>query len=222
MAVANPWSNAGITMGGNTSLNFGTNYSVDPDLTAKNEYDRQLRGKGLADAQIAIQPATEANAFKQQRFNAIFPWLTGQMGNLQSNMARPGGQSGMSPEITVGGVLNPQQIQQQVNAARSGNDQSAATQMQGQTATTAGQGFGANSPLLAALHGQTMASNLATNTGNERDIRLQAATGNAQNLLATQGARETQFANRQREDIQRRTPIWGAYGSLLGALSGLV
>lgn len=173
-------------------------------------------------AQLGIQPAMTSEANKMSRFNSIFPLLTGQFSRINSQMATAGGQSGKSPEITVGGVLNPQQIQQQVNAMRAGNDQTGASQMAQQGRDTAGRGFGSRSPLLAALRGQTQANTLAENVGGEREIRLGAAQQNAGHLLGTQQAREGQFASRQREDIERRKPYFSLQNTLLQSLAGLV
>lgn len=177
---------------------------------------------GQKQAETAVQPALQANQMRQERFNTIFPWLQNQIGSFGSNMATAGGASPKSPEITVGGVFNPQQIQQQVNATRATNDRAMQSQNAQQTNKLAGQGFGANSPLLAALQGQNFAANLGTNTQAEQQLRTTAAQQNAQQVLGTQQARETQFANRQREDIERRKPYFGLYGQMLSSLGGLV
>lgn len=195
---------------------------LDPDVAAQVGAQKYGADQQLQAAKLAMQAQELPAQLQQQRFNSVFPWLQSQLGKFGSQMARPGGQSGASPEITVGGVLNPQQIQQQVNAMKSGNEQSSATQQQQQSRDLAGRGFGANSPLLAALHNQTQAATLGQNVGGERDIRLNAANANAGQLLKSQQAREQQFASRQQEDIQRRQPYFSMANTLLSSLAGLV
>lgn len=193
----------------------------DPDVQDQLANQRLGYQNQLDLANIGNQPALLAANQKQNRFQTLFPLLKNQMFNA-GKMATAGGQSGASPEISVGGVLNPQQIQQQVNSMRAGNDQTGATQMAKQTADTSGRGFGSNSPLLQALHGQTQANTLAQNVGGERDIRLGAAQKNAGQLLNTQQAREQQFASRQNEDLERRKPYFSLQNTLLSSLAGLV
>ena len=177
--------------------------------------------QGTEQARIGAEASKFPHILKQQRFDTLWPWLQGQFGNLQNELARAGGQSGASPEITVGGVWNPQQVNQQVNATRAQNDMAAQSQMKQQAQKVGGMGFGSNSPLLQALQGQTQAANLATNTQAEQQFRNQAAQLNAEHLFNTQQGRENQFASRQREDIERRKPIWSGYNTLLGSLVGL-
>lgn len=199
-------------MGGKVFGSADNSVNVANQHRMGQQYQSDIQ-KQIADSQLG---------FQQQKFNTVFPWLQGQFGNLASqwNSNGGGGSSGKSPEITVGGVWNPQQIQQQVNATRAGNDQKTASTMRGQTANLAGQGFGASSPLLAALHGQAQAANLGTNTQAEQQFRNEAAKANAGQLLNTQQARETQFANRQGEQIARQKNTVGMYSALLSALGG--
>ena len=204
-----------------TQRSKSTSYSHGAFETQGGNTSRPESFSTTGSEQSGINAGAYAQDLRQQRFNAIFPWLQGQIGNFGSNFATAGGQSPKSPEINVGGVWNPQQIQQRVNAARSQNDQAMRTMQRGQQEQLGGQGFGANSPLLAALQGQTAASNLATNTANEREVRNTAAEQNAKHVLGTQSAREAQFASRQQEDIERRKPYFALYGSLINSLSGL-
>ncbi len=210
---------------GSGTMTIQGQQGFDPYQAAHERWLSGDRNKTQLDAaRIGADASMLPARLQQQRFDTVFPWLTSQIGSFMSNpqFATIGGQSPASPEITVGGVLNPQQVQQQVNAMRAHNDQKAQTQMQGNSQDLAGRGFGSNSPLLAALQGQAQANNLATNTAGARDIRLNAAQMNASHLLDTQQAREGQFASRQREDIERRKPYWAYQTSLLGALAGLV
>lgn len=190
----------------------------------RSDFDRIEDDAKKKDLKAQLDASNLPHMLKQQRFDTVFPWLQGQLGSAFSGggMASAGGQSPPSPEITVGGVWNPQQVQQQVNAARAGNDQTTAKRVQSAGQDMASRGFGSSSPLLQALQGQAYAANLGTNTTNEREIRNNAGQQNAQHLLGTQSARENQFASREKADIARRAPYWQTMNSLVGALSGLV
>lgn len=171
-------------------------------------------------AQLAADAARYPAQLQQERFNQVFPLLSGLLGGY--NFDRVGGQSGPSPEITVGPVWNQQQVQQQVNAARATNDAVTANQTRATEQEVAGRGFGSNSPLLAALRSGQQMAGMRTNAESERNIRLGAAETNAQQLLKTQQAREGQFATRMDEDIRRRQAALQGYSALLGTLGGLV
>lgn len=175
-------------------------------------------------ANIAAQAATLPARLREQNFNQVFPFLKSQLSALgtQGGLARAGGQSGPSPEISVGPVLNDQQIQQQVNATRASNDATAANQTVQDQRDAGGRGFASNSPLLAMLNaGRQMSANQA-NTQAEQGLRLNAAQQNAGHILDTQQAREQQFASRQQEDIQRRVPVFAQQNALIAALSGIL
>ncbi len=209
--------------GGGLLLQEGSMIGMkDPDF--QDQLANQRLGFGSQEniARMSAEASKYPALLQQQRFDRLFPWMQGQMGSINKQMATAGGQSGPSPEITVGGVLNPQQIQQQVNSMRASNDQTGAGQMAKQASQLAGRGFGSNSPLLAALQGQTQANTLAQNVGGEREIRLGAAGQNAEHLLGTQQAREGQFASRMREDIERRKPYFSLQNTLLSSLAGMV
>lgn len=225
--------NAGHGPGSPFGTQGGESYNnmLDRDVQYQTDAQRDIAsGRNAADleqSRIAADAsrfgASYAPNLQQNRFNRIFPFLTSQFAGLQGGMSgTAGGQSGPSPEISVGGILSPSQISQQINAMRAGNDQAGASQMARQGSETAGRGFGSNSPLLAALRGQTAANTLSENVGGEREIRLSAAQQNAQHLLGTQQAREGQFAARQREDIERRKPYFSMANTLLSTLGGMM
>jgi hypothetical protein len=177
---------------------------LDPDV------DRQARAAELP------------HQLGQQRFNQIFPMLQNQLGQAMAGATSPGGSSGQSPEITVGPMWNPQQVQQQVNASRAANDQATGVRMQQAQRRVGASGFGSNSPLAMALQGNLQNQNLATNTANERELRLGAAQKNSDQVFRTQMGREQQFAARQGEDIERRKPYFNQFNSLLSAIAGMV
>ncbi len=193
---------------------FGGTGETDYRLALKNKFQKDLVDAGNA-------PALAAEAGRNSRFNTAFGFGQQALAGLQNQFATAGGQNRTAPEISVGGVLNPQQIQSQVNAQRAHNDQSLGTQQLGQANQLAGQGFGANSPLLNSLYSQGSAANRALNSTNERETRLGAAQANAGQLLQSQQAREAQSHSMADEDIRRRAPIYQAYSGLLNALTSM-
>lgn len=171
-------------------------------------------------ADASKYPAT----LKQDRFNQVFPWLQGQFGALSHSLNgdRVGGQSGGSPEISVGPVWNSQQIQGRVNDARASNDATTQTNINNMQQSMGGKGFGSNSPLAQALGVQMQGQNMANNTQAENDLRWNSAQGNADQITKTQGLREQQFAARNQEDIARRQALYNNQNTLISALSGIV
>jgi hypothetical protein len=169
----------------------------------------------------AYKLAQQKQGFDQQRFQSVWDTVLGQFNNMAGGFGAfggaPGGQSGQGPEITTKGVYTQPQIDQQVNAAKAGNDAATAARTKAFSADAAGRGFAPNSPLALAMAGRFQNQNLATNADAEREIRQGAGEKNAGLLLKQQQAREQQFASRMDEDIRRRTPMY----SLLGTLAGL-
>lgn len=167
------------------------------------------------------QPEMQAlglRAAADARKSALLSQLQGQMASFQ----QVGGKAAPLPGITVGGVWSDPQVQQQANAMRARNDQGAATQQRDIQTQMAGRGFSSRSPLLAALQAQVGASNRAANSAGERELRWDAAQGNARHLLNTQVARQNQWAQAEDSDIRRRQLQMSGYNALLGALTGLV
>lgn len=142
----------------------------------------------------------------------LWPWAK----NFAARSATAGGKSPFGPEITVGGIWNPQQTQQQVNAMQAGIAESTASRIREMQGRVAGHGFGANSPLAQQLAQGYQNQALGQQVGGERDIRLQAAQANAGQLLRTQALRQQQFEEAQKIDVERRKPYFALLGSLLG------
>lgn len=159
--------------------------------------------------------------YQQSRFNSVFPWLQQQMGAGAATYG-VGGSSAGQPTINANPVYNPQQIQQQVNSARAGNDRTMATQTRNTQQNLAGRGWGGNSPIAQAMAAQFGFQNLIANNDAERDIRFNSAKANSDQVLKGQTAREQQFANRQQEDIERRRTFASTQNALLGSLAGLI
>lgn len=184
----------------NATSRFGT---IQNNQTAR-------RGQQL-DYDVAMRGLND----KRGQSNRAFGMLGDLMGSYG---AAPGFAAGTGPAIDAGPVLTPGMVQQQVNAARSGNDAAAAGQARRTNADLAGRGFGANSPLAMALNGNAFARTMATNAADERDTRLGAAQMNASHVLDAQKAREQQYASRQQEAIERQRAYTGGLASLIGAL----
>lgn len=202
----------------------------------------QLRAK--TDRDVARMQA-DASMFgekqKQGRFNQVFPFLTSALGRfglsgppgpgnpifgngLPSPLDQPGSASPASqgPRIAAGPVWDAGQVQRQVNASRANVDaQTASRQRQAQQSTGA-RGFGSRSPLLAALQQQIAGQGMATGADQARDIRWQAAQGNAQQMLEGTKAQEGQYATRQAEGLEKRRQDVSGIQALLQALGGLV
>lgn len=160
------------------------------------------------------------HTLKQGRWDQMFPWIKGQLGNLGNwNSGYQGqGQVGAQPAISDSPIWSPQLIEQQVNATRAQNDQATAGRQAKLGQELAGRGFGSRSPLAMAL-GEAMAGqNLAGNTQAEQSLRWDAAQGNARHVLDAQKAREVQFANRQQEEIERNKITKGMLSQILGSL----
>ncbi len=208
------------------------------------QLDKQLgfqRERGLADdalrqqgynnqqriAQIGADASTVGARLQQDRFNQVFPYLRNELGGTggsgQGGFGYQGqGQVGTQPQISDAPVYNEQQIQQQVNSQRAGNDAAAASQQRNVRQQMSARGYGANSPLAMELGVGIGNRNLQANADAERQLRFDAAGANARQVLGAQTQREAQFANRQQEDIERNKTYQSRYNAVLAALSGLV
>jgi len=185
-------------------------YGIDQQAATSREGNR-------LQYQASILPAN----LRQSRFNTLLPYLNQAMGGMGSMFGggyNGAGQRGQQPLISAAPVLSASQVQQQVNGARANNDAATAGQVQQMNAGLAGRGFGSNSPLAQALMANYAGQNMATNTANERDTRINASQLNADHILKAQMAQEGQFASRQQEEIERGKAYTGGISSLLSAL----
>ncbi len=175
---------------------------------------------------------TQANAAKyphtlqQGRFDQVFPWLQGQFNNAGGLFGQSGyngqGQVGQQPWISDAPVYTPEQIQQQVNAARAHTAASVAGQQRQVEQKMAGQGFGSRSPLATSLAQRMAMKGLSAGTQAENDLRVQAAGENAKQVLGAQAAREGQFASRQKEEIDRNRTLQSYLSGLMASMVGMV
>lgn len=123
------------------------------------------------------------------------------VGGVNMGMGGPG----QRPEITAGPIWNQQQIDAQVNLQRARNDQATQGAIAKLPEQMSGRGFSTTgSPLMIELQARLQGQNLAANTAAENQFRFDTAGKNAQHLLASQQAREQQYATGQGEDITRR------------------
>lgn len=144
------------------------------------------------------------------RIQQLFPQLLAEYGSyntatpFSSLLAQIGGTPTDFPGITTGPIWGEPQIQGRVNAFRAQNDAATAGKGRRLADTTAGRGFGTNSPLYQELMGNLSAQNLSANTLGENDLRWNAAQGNAQHLLSTEQANVGRSAAVSADDLARR------------------
>lgn len=196
----------------NTDLANATNlHGIDTQAqTARRGQDVQLQ-----EANIQADAAKLPYQIKQQQYNQLLP----QFQAFAAQGYQPGsGQVGTQPAINAGPIWNDAQVQQQVNNQRAVIDATTAGNIQNMQASVAGRGFGGNSPLAQALAANYQGQGLGAAANAEQQTRWNAAQGNAQQVLQGQQAQESQFANRQQEDIARRNAWLGQYQSLAGLL----
>lgn len=196
-----------------------------------NQFNFQGTQAGLDRAQAKdLQSAALSNqlniagmpiAFAREKFNSIFPLVSGAIGGMGGGASAGGGGGGQA-QIAPGSVYTPGMIDQSVNSMKAGNAQQSATIQRQNSAANAAGGFGSNSPLLQALNNQAAMGAMQANTGGERDLRLGAATANAkQGLGAAQANNQARIGFGQLENDARRTDV-NARTSLLQALAGML
>lgn len=200
-------------------LGFQREQSINDNALRQQGYNNQLQI-----AQTQADASKYPSMMQQRRFDTVFPYLSKELGGQgNSGYGYQGkGQVGDQPNISDAPVYNEQQIQQQVNSQRAGNDASAATQQRNMRQQMSARGYGGNSPLAMELGMGIQNQNLQANTDTERQLRFDAAGANSKQVLGAQTQKETQFANRQQEDIERNKVYQSRYNALLAALSGLV
>lgn len=185
---------------------------------------RTVMGQRLGpySTEAAINPEMYAADQKQSRFNTVFPWLQNEFGSIMGGLANSGVTVGSGPQITASQVLTPDQIQQQVNQSRAHTDMQVGAQQRSSGNELAGRGLGGSSPLQMALNQGYSNQGMATNAGNTANIRINAATQNAQQLLGSQTARANQFNQETQNVIASKQPYFNLAGQLFGAMGGLI
>lgn len=210
----------------------GSQSALDRALSERmqgNQFNFQGTQAGLDRAQAEkLQAAQLSNnlsiaglpvAFAREKFNSIFPLVSGAIGGMGGGAGVGGGSVA---QRGPGVVYSQGMIDQGVNAMKAGNQQAAATQQRANTAANAAGGFGSNSPLLQALNNQAQMGAMQANTSGERDLRLGAAGANAkQGLGAAQASNQARIGFEQNAIDARRTDV-NARTSLLQALAGML
>lgn len=196
-----------------------------------NQFNFQGTQAGLDRAQAKdLQSAALSNqlsiagmpiAFAREKFNSIFPLVSGAIGGMGGGASAGGGGGGQA-QMAPGSVYTPGMIDQSVNSMKAGNAQQSATMQRKNASDNAAGGFGSNSPLLQAMNNQAQMGAMQANTSGERDLRLGAATANAkQGLGAAQANNQARIGFEQNAIDARRTDV-NARTSLLQALAGMM
>lgn len=206
-------------------MGYGGAYSPGGLPMNENTYDES---KLNADSQFELGMAPIN--FKRDVFDKTFPLIQGLAGsgNFNQSFGAVGGQNTPLPKLPNSFVYSPDQIQQQVNAARAQGDQGGLTQRQQTQANLTGRGFSTRSPLAMAMNQAADTGVRAQNQDAERQIRFGAAGQNANQDLQVGQLAEHAWNDFNQNDVARRTnqtnSILGQQrnlSSLIAALSGL-
>lgn len=190
-------------------------------------FQREQLAQQGALSRAQIEASLAPTRFAQQKFNTVFPWVQGQLGNLMGGGSGGFGYKGAPlptnrPEISDAPIYSDQQIQANVNAQRAMNDQATASKQQQIQSQMAARGYGSNSPLAAALQNSLAIGNMQTNTANEQDLRYKAAAGNAGQRLEAQKARLAQDLGYLGEETKRGIAGQQQQTALISALLGML
>ena len=204
---------------GGSAFNTGSSTSGGSSSGGSSSYNKS-QSSSFQNSEANSDSASGAQWSPEQlgRINALYPQLLKDYGSygtatpFASLLSQIGGPNTEFGKITTGPIWNQNQIQGQVNQMRAGNDAATAGQALKLADSTAGKGFGVNSPLYQELVGNAQGMNRATNTGAENDLRFNAAQGNAQHLLATQQADVQRSGEVSRDDLARRQMALGGRG----------
>lgn len=203
----------------------GRQYTADQNLTgAKYDADQQLLGvKYSADAETTR--LIDKLAYADTKFNIVFPFVQTSLANAQSSPITPG-LSFTPPAISTRGVYSAGQVQRQVNQAVARNDARTNSQILQAQRDLAGRGFSSNSPLLEAVRIGLSGQNLRANNDAETQIRLQAATANASQLIQVQQLQNEQFNQQQtvaleseKNQITRQVGLVDALAQMVAGLT---
>lgn len=164
-------------------------------------YDAQ-RGIAQLQAQNALDLLTKKQGFSSGLIDRFFG--TGGAGGTGGIFGQIGAgglsDGGAGPEISVGSLFTPSQVQSLTNSQVAGNDARYAAELGDLMRSFGASGFSPSaSPMAAALRSQLLARNIGANSNARLSTNLQTAQANANQLLSTQKAREDQFSNRRKE-----------------------
>jgi hypothetical protein len=205
----------------------GTQAGLDRDFqgnqaTAQRNFEGQ---QGEANRTLQWNLGMAPINLAREKFDTVFPFVQQLGGSLlggSSGNQLVGGTNTAQRQLPPEDVFGPQQVDRQVNAAKSQNATAAAAQTAQNERQLAGRGFGAHSPLLAALSGQAQAARMAQDATADREIRSNASAQNAQNRLAVSQLGEQQFQDANDADIRRRQMAYQGPAALLSALGSFL
>jgi hypothetical protein len=176
---------------------------------------------------LGFQAAQNQLGFQERKFDSVFPYLTGQMDKLFDSR-KTGVQSQNLPvrDTNVDQIYSNDWVNQSINRADAFADMATANQQRGIRNSSAGRGFGANSPLAAALTNRSQRANLATKVGNRRDVMLQAEEANQRQRFANQQSQVQRDLALNEADVDRKRLEQDYYATtyspLIAALAGIV
>jgi len=185
-------------------------YGADPSMISQNLAQQQM---GL-EKQLAGQQLD----WQKQKWGQIFPLLSGGLNAMRQGM--PGANIPV-PQITAGPTYSDQQIQQQKNLIGSQAQGDIGTQQKQIAQSTAGRGFGANSPLQQALSTEAAGMGRAGERQAQTQAGLTMAQQNAQQKLASQQAAAQAQLGAAQIGVEAQRPWWQLQSSLIGALAGM-
>jgi hypothetical protein len=220
-----------IRVSGPAFYGMGAGYApaeLDPLALTLNRQNLAFQEKQLeaANANAAADRALQSQlgmmpwAYKNAVFGTVSPLLNQLMGGASSGLV--GGQNPAVPQVSEAPVWSPQQVDQRVNAAKAGNAQAADTATRQAQTKLAGQGFGSKSPLLAQLSGNIAQARMGGDAAADREIRWDAATGNAAHVQKSQVANQNAAVAFNDQDIKRRQSNNQYTTNLLSLLAGMV
>lgn len=204
--------------------------------------------------QLQYQAAQLPYQWANQVFGQVFPIIQGLAGNITgaggaggaggaagapagyssllsalNNSSGSAGGVGTQPALPNSSVLTPDMIQQQINNSMAANQQSTANQSRALQSKLAGQGYGANSPLLQAMQSGLQSGLLGANANTDLNTRLQAAQANATQANTVSGLGEQQYVdqnqanfNRQQAALNYLTQQGQTQASLINGLLGSI
>jgi len=126
-----------------------------------------------------------------------------------------------TPQITAGPTYSNQQMQQQKNLIGSQAQGDIGTQQRQIAQSTAGRGFGSNSPLQQALSTEAAGMGRAGERQAQTQAGLTMAQQNASQRLASQQAAAQAQLGAAQIGVEAQRPWWQLQSSLIGALAGL-
>ena len=225
-STQDPWSNWIVNNQQREISNQQKNKEI---ANQKYGIDKNLEGSKYGDdtryktAQLEAQNSKDILGMKFGYADKVRGDIFSQMNSLYGSGGGgfQGIDFGQAPQITTGGVYNPQQIQGQINNQIAQNDARTAATKRDLSRSMASRGYGAGSPLLAALNAQADARNLGANNDAYRNTLWDAGSANAQQNLKSQQAAADAFMGygqlqlgQQQNRISAMNPLFQLLGQI--------